>query len=469
MDENEKNLLEIVDMLDEYSTDPVSFVRDVLGGEPTEQQLQLLNAAAIPGSKLSVRSGHGTGKTTSLAWLMIWFLCCFEDVKIPCTAPSAHQLFDALWPEIAKWKKRMNPLFADQLVIMSERIYIKGDEKGRYAVAKTARKENPEALAGLHADNILYIIDEASGVPEEIFETAEGALSTKGARVVMTSNPTRTDGYFYRSHHSDRKFWETFHFSCINSPLVDQDLYVTRMKDRYGEGSSVYQVRVLGNFPESGDDTLIPLSWLEESLDRDVVSTSSTKIAGLDVARFGDDNSALVIRQGGKIIYIEEWGNTDLVTTAGKIEQYYRQGMFDHVCVDAIGLGSGVVDILIDRKVPTIAVNVAESASYKEKYNRLRDELWYLAREFFQDKMCCLPSELKLVKDLISELSIITYEFTVAGKIKVEGKKELKKRLGKKGKSPNLADALCLTFHKGKVIKKITVRRFKQRPSMGWT
>jgi hypothetical protein len=360
----------------------------------------------------------------------------------------------------------MNPVFKDQIEITADRIYIKGAKDFRFAVARTARKENPEALQGFHAPNLMFIIDEASGVAEQIFETAEGALSTKGSRVIMTSNPTRTDGYFHRSQNKERKFWTTLAFNCIDSPLVDEK-YPLQMAERYGIDSAVYRVRVLGEFPETSDDTLIPLSWLEESVDRDIDSPLSDKIAGLDVARFGDDATALLIRQGGKILSIDKWYNLDTMATCGKVVEAYRKQLFDVIHVDVIGLGAGVADRLIELGIPCVPVNVAEATAYKEKFNRLRDELWWEARELFQDKGCSISSDIDLLDELIGELSIITYAFGSNGKIKVEGKAELKKR---GVASPNLADSLCLTLYKGgKVYKRIKVRKFTKSPSVGWT
>jgi hypothetical protein len=122
-----------------------------------------------------------------------------------------------------------------------------------FARAKTARKENPEALAGVHGDFVMYIVDEASGVPEEIFNTAEGALTGDNVLVILISNPTRLIGYFYDSHHKDKESWQTLGFSSIDSPLVDKE-YVSRIISKHGEDSDEYKIRVLGEFPR--EDTM---------------------------------------------------------------------------------------------------------------------------------------------------------------------------------------------------------------------
>jgi hypothetical protein len=222
------------------------------------------------------------------------------------------------------------------------------------------------------------------------------------------------------------------------------------MAKRYGEDSSVYKVRVLGEFPIAGDNNIIPLNLLEEAVGRDVNYDGSAPIAGLDVARFGDDSTAIVVRRGGEIIYADQWHHKDLMSTCGRVaELYFEKKLFSKIYVDSIGLGAGVADRLKELGVPVIAVNVAEQAAYKEKYNRLRDELWFSSRDFFADKNCCIREDLKLKDSLIAELSVITYDYTSSGKLKAESKDELKKRLGKDGMSPNLADAFNLTLCKG--------------------
>jgi hypothetical protein len=376
---------------------------------------------------------------------------------------------DILWPEVHRWREVMQPYFREMIQNSSDKFWIKGYKETQYAVARTARKENPEALQGLHDKNMLFIVDEASGVPEAIFETAEGSLSTPGARILMTSNPTRVDGYFYRSQTSDREYWSTLAFSCTDSPLVD-NLYVERMGKRYGENSSIYKVRVLGEFPETSDDTIIPLNAIEAAVGRDARYDGSMKLAGLDVGRFGDDPSGMIIRQGGEILYADEWYNLDLMEQCGKVMAMYQERKFDRIYVDSIGLGAGVADRLKELSIPVIAVNVSESSAYKEKFNRLRDELWWSTRDFFLENMAVIPEDLNKKNKLIAELSMLKYKFTSSGKIKAEGKDELKARLGADGASPNLADALCLTFvqggrYKGKTLAKPVV----VSPSTGWT
>ena len=209
-------------------------------------------------------------------------------------------------------------------------------------------------MAGFHATNLLYIIDEASRVHEKVFEVAEGALSTPGARVLMTSNPTRLEGYFHRSQTRDRALWTIVHLSCLRAPYVDQ-AWVARMKKKYGKDSSIYRIRVLGDFPKRGADILIPLDLCERAQERweDLRSgkmrwrLAPKTRAGLDVARYGDDASALVIRNGGLILMIDRWYGLSNTELAGRIFALYEDDLFDEIYVDGTGgHGAGVIDIL---------------------------------------------------------------------------------------------------------------------------
>ena len=447
----------MIEKLRSYISDPVLFVREIIHGDPDPDQEAILRAIAVPGARVSVRSGNGCGKTATLAWIVLWFVCLHQDCKVPCTAPSSNQLFDNLWAEISKWRGQMEGYFAANLRQLSDRLEFIGREKTQFAVARTSVKERPEALQGFHATNLLFCLEEASGIPQEIFQVAEGSMSTPGARMIMISNPTRNDGYFYDSHHRDRAKWVTFTLNAENSPRVSKD-EIARKAAKYGKDSNYYRVRVLGEFPLSSDDTMIPLEWVTSAIGRDIIVTQGAhkRIAGLDVARFGDDACALIVRQGPQITFIDQWRQTDLMQTVGKVVMAYRKSqLFDCVAVDMIGMGSGVLDRLKEQSIPCIGVNVADSPTmYPDLYMRMRDQLWWECREWFQKRGCRIDPKLcvanaygeNLGDQLTAELTTIRYKIESSGKIKAEGKDEMKKR----GlDSPNLADSLCLTFAVG--------------------
>lgn len=422
-----------------WKHDPVLFVRQALGAEPQGWQSEALQAL-YEKEKVSLRSGHGVGKTALAAWSILWQMCTYFPLRVPCTAPTSHQLSDVLWSELAMWFKRLDKSLQGYFALSSDMLVLSGAEKESFAVARTARREQPEALQGFHCENMLFVIDEASGIDDSIFEVAEGALSTPGARVLMMGNPTRVSGYFYDSHHRMRNSWHTMKVSCLDSGRVSPK-YVADMKLKYGEDSNVYRVRVLGEFPTANDDAVIPLSWMEEAVSRNM-EPSGDEVWGLDVARFGDDRTALCKRRGNCVPeVVKTWRQKETMQVAGIIHEEYRltRDKPRSINVDVIGIGSGVYDRLVELGLPAVAVNVSESPSSKDRFLRLRDELWYEAREWFESRNCRIVDD----QELIGELCSVKYQIASNGKIRVESKDEMKKR---RLPSPDLADAFILTF-----------------------
>jgi len=421
--------------------DPALFVREVLGADPEVWQVEALQAIA-DGDRVAIKSGHGVGKSCFQSWMVLWFLSTHYPAKIVLTANTSAQLNDVLMSEINKWHRQMKPAFRDQIEVKSDRVELKSAPTESFAACRTSRRENPEALQGFHADNMLFLIDEASGIDDIVFEVASGALSTKGAKQVLTGNPTRTSGYFFDAFNKMRENWTCMTVSCADSTRVDPQ-FIEDMKKQYGEDSSIYGVRVLGEFPKQDDDVLIPLHLVESAVSRDV-DPAGQIVWGLDVARFGADRSCLVKRQGNTVMDdIKVWQGKDLMQLCGIVNAEYMLENDDRrpieIMVDVIGLGAGVVDRLCELGLPARGVNVGESASYKEKYINRRAELWFDMREWFLKRDCKIPND----PTLISELTSPRYQFTSSGKMKMESKDEMKRR----GlRSPDVADALVLTM-----------------------
>lgn len=426
---------------------PALFAEEVLGATPTKQQWQA-SRAIVERRRVSIRSGHGTGKSTFMAWCVLWFLACYFPAKVPATAPTSHQLEDVLWSEIAKWHRVMAiklPAMAAQFEWTSGAFRMRSAPNESFSVARTSRPERPEALQGFHSEHLLFLIDEASGVSDNVFEVAEGALSTEGAFVVMAANPTRQSGYFFDSHHKMRADWAALHWSGLDSPMVSRQ-YVETMLKKYGEHSQVYKVRVLGEFVGAADG-VIPLELCEAAKIREVaVYPSAPLIWGVDVARFGDDSSALARRKGNhQLAPVLEWWGKDTMQTAGIVKAEWDQATErpQAINIDVIGLGAGVVDRLKELGLPAYGVNVSETEATphkdKREFNRLRDQLWWLGREWLEAKDCRMADD----DETIAELTTPSYSILSNGRIKVQTKDELK-ALGIK--SPNRADAWLLTF-----------------------
>ena len=434
-----------VEVLRNWKKNPELFVRQALGVVPEKWQVEALNNIR-DFDRLSIRSGHGVGKSSLMAWIVIWWLLTRYPAKVACTAPTSSQLGDVLWGELSLWHKRLPESFQALLDVKADKVEFTPDAKGSYAVARTARREQPEAFQGYHSEHMLFLVDEASGVDDIIFQVGEGAMASKGAKTLLAGNPTRTSGYFFDTFHKMRSTWKTMKVSCAESTRVPPE-YIEQMAQRYGTDSNIYRVRVLGEFPAVDDDAVISLDLCEQALNRDVEMIDVPIVWGVDVARFGDDSSALAKRQGNyQLEPTRLWKGKDTMQTSGIVAEEYNQSIKkpDAIYIDSIGIGAGVVDRLKELGLPVFGINVSESPAIADKYMRLRDELWFNTRDWLAKRDCCLADD----EALIGELTSPRYAFTSSGKIKVEGKDEMKKR---GVVSPNRADAFNLTFAGGNV------------------
>ena len=426
-----------------YKDDPVLFVKEVLGATPYDYQAEFLDALASGERKMSVRSGHGTGKSTTSSWAMLWYVLLRFPNKVVVTAPTSGQLFDALFAELKRWINELPPQLQVLLTVKSDRVELSAAPAEAFISARTSRAETPEALAGVHSQNVLLVVDEASGVPEKVFEAAAGSMSGHSATTILLSNPTRSSGTFFESQTRLADTWWTRRWSCVESPLVSEE-FVDEMRARYGEDSNAFRIRVLGEFPMADDDTIIPFHLADSAIKRDIEVTPDTKpIWGLDVARFGADKTALCKRYGNVVTEITSWQGLDLMQTVGRVMAEY-EGLSpsmrpSEILVDSIGVGGGVVDRLRELGAPVRGINVGESPAMGNTYMNLRAELWFKTKGWLEDRSCKIPND----DQLLAELTSIRYAFTPGGKMKAESKDDMRKR----GlKSPDLADALCLTM-----------------------
>jgi len=439
---------------------------------------RMWNYRLVRKPRLSIKSGHGVGKTCFLSIIILFVLLTSgDDVKIPVVAAGQDQLRDGLWPELAKWRNHLPEEIRGWVTWQKEKLFITMSPEGAFAVARTASKHKPEALQGIHATTILAVFEEASGVPEETIEASSGALSTEGAAIVAVGNPTRASGYFHRTHtHPEmRALYETMTVSSEDVPRARG--HIEDVIANYGKNSNRYRVRVLGEFPLQDDDTVISLADVIAAKGRHVVRSHVYPIWGVDVARFGDDASTLVRRQGNTLIAVPDvWRNLDGAQVAGRIINEYNKTPNDdkpkRINVDIIGVGTSVYDHLRAAGSPcrniVVGVNVAEAAAIGTEDRNLRSELWFKGRDWFRAKDCCIPHDLAkddderaIIEKLIGELTSVTYDFDENGRRVVERKKDMKKRLGY---SPDIADGFLLTFDGGSFPRAVDDSHRRTRP-----
>lgn len=415
---------------------------------------------------LSVMSGHGTGKDAYASWVVLWFLCCFPFPKIPCTAPTGHQLKDVLWGEISKWLRKSN--VADWLTWQSDKIFF-NEQKGKewFAVARTANprataEEQGETLAGFHERFLLYVIDEASGIPEPVFKPIEGALTGECNIVLMIFNPTRSKGFAVESHRKDRARWVAIRWNSEESELVTKE-QCESMAKKYGRDSNTYRIRVLGLPPSTDEHILIQYDWVMDAVNREIEPLDTdVDVMGFDVGGGGDES--IILPRRGPLTYAVHSCHFD---KSEELTGWALRHLLDfgpkYCMVDNIGVGWGISGNLRSRQTvcEIISVNVSETASEDKRFDSLRDELWWRVREEFENGVISIQDDALL----IAELTTIRFEEKPDGKIKVESKKDMKKR----GiESPNRADALMLTEYFGvDLTRKMQLQKKKKKDLVG--
>ncbi|TKI72633.1 terminase B [Lysinibacillus mangiferihumi] len=442
----------LVNLIDVYWDDPVAFVQDILQVNPDEWQSETLAALATK-PKVSVRSGQGVGKTALEAWSVIWFLCCRPNPKVICTAPTKQQLHDVLWAEIAKWLE--GTLVNNFLKWTKTKVYMIGNEERWFATARTATK--PENIQGFHEDFMLFVVDEASGVADSIMEAILGTLSGAENKLLMCGNPTRTSGVFYDSHHRDRIDYQTLKVSSYDSKRTNKDNIASLLR-KYGRDSDVARVRIFGEFPKGEPDAFISLFEVEKATRRVVyvdddgnldIPYSAVLSIGVDVARFGSDETTIFARIGKKVLGFERFQGQDTMKTAGEAIKKARELMREYsklhctINVDDDGVGGGVTDRLNEVVLEegyNITINRCSNgarANNSESYDDWGTESWAVIKELLEDIE--IPND----DELIAQLTSRKYRVTSKGKIKLERKEDMKRR----GlPSPDRADGLALAF-----------------------
>lgn len=455
---------DLITLIDIYWDDPVAFVQDVLMAEPDDWQAAVLyDIAHHP--LVSVRSGQGVGKTSLEAWTVVWFLCCRPNPKVVCTAPTRQQLHDVLWAEVAKWLE--GSMVKNLLKWTKTKIYMIGHEERWFATARTATK--PENMQGFHEDYMLFVVDEASGVADPIMEAILGTLSGAENKLLMCGNPTRTSGVFYDSHHKDRADYRTHKVSSRNSRRTNKK-NIEMLERKYGRDSDVVRVRVDGEFPRAEPDTFIPLELAEAAAMREVYQEEDGSLdipeaapleIGVDVARFGDDETVIVPRVGLLVPFIRTYTKKDTMETAGWVINLAKELMLKYgrprctIKIDDDGVGGGVTDRIreVVREeglyIDVIDCHNGGKAEDPDHYDNWGTEAWANVRDLLQAGDIQIPND----EDLIAQLSTRKYTVTSKGRIILESKKKMKKR----GlRSPDRADALVLAFAKtGMVVDPI--------------
>lgn len=448
---------------DFWRVNPVEAAKAWFDFTPEDYQGDMLNSLFVKrNERIAAKSAHGVGKTAFLAITGHLFLNFFEHSRLVATAPTMAQLHDQLWPEYAKWHLNMPATLADQWDISGSHIRNKAFPKTWFGVARTSNK--PQNLQGFHGAHILIEVDEGSGVPDNVFETIEGALSEAGdagkfAGLLVKGNPNFNAGEFNKAFTKNSALYDLYTIS--GDPLIHEFIkgqekehgrvyyskrvtqkYRETMEKKYGSDGAIYDVRVRGVFPRQEDKAIIPLQWAQWATmiplpNFDAVADAVDIVC--DVARGGSAETVVgLFRLGHLIAPMRTKAKTSTEQAADMVVEAYMwitaQGLrVGRIIVDEPGVGGGVIDTLNRREYSVTPYHGGESmkedrdgADDVRMFANRRARDWWYVRRLFEQKLRHIEDD----EVLVAQLASVQYEYNVKDKIQVEAKADLKKRLG---------------------------------------
>lgn len=389
----------------------------------------------------AIASGHGIGKSTEVAWIVLWAMSTRPDLCGWVTANTQTQLKSKTWRELAVWHKRaLNGHWFDWTATRFSH-KLRPNTWGIDALPWT--EHNSESFAGLHGRYVLMIMDEASAIADKIWEVAQGAMTTPRAMWLAYGNPTRNTGAFRDCFGKLRHRWRTRQIDSRTCKMTNKTKLAEWVEDN-GEDSDFVRVRIKGEFPRSGTNQLISSGDVEAAraanLGYDEYAYFA-QVIGVDVARFGPDESVITLRQGRYVHYQKSFRGLNNIQVGARVAEAYRDAEnVTAILVDEVGLGGGVVDYLSTAGYPVIGVNAGARADDEKRYVNKRAEMWHRLATWMKGSVE-IPDEPTLADQLVA----LEYMYDMKERIKLERKEDLKDRLPGLG-SPDRAESLALTF-----------------------
>lgn len=391
-----------------YVDNPPLMASELFGFEPTDYQADVMRLVAA-GRDVTWRAGHGVGKTATLAMLVFWYLLTRPYSRVPTTAPTYRQVKDVLWSEIALWFARFP--YREALRLDRTRLSVRGHESEWFAIGVASNR--PQNLEGFHARHILFVGDEAKGIPDPIFDAIDGALTTGGQRL-YTSTPGSRLGRFYESHFGRvSRFFARCHTNGETAQRVSR-AWLDQKREEWGEDSPIYASKIRGEFPVEGDDVLIPVSYIDaaetayELMRREgdddsvepLIPLGPRAVIGCDVARHGHNETVAAYGSVKRIEWIAAVPRGELYETAAWL-RLRRAGWAyrwtdrkgspfgpEHLTraeligVDDTGVGGGVTSDLRRESDPVLPIGFGEAASAagRAMYANLKTEAAFMVR-----------------------------------------------------------------------------------------
>lgn len=417
---------------------------------------------AVDPVRFSIASGHGIGKSALTSWLIHFIMSTRPNAKGVVTSGKYEQLKDKTWSELAKWNKMaINGHWFEYRSSRGNLSYFRTGLKESWAVnGQASTKENADAFAGLHnaRSTPFYIFDEASAVDDAIYEVAEGGLTDGEPMIFLFGNPTKSTGRFADTFGKMRHRWLNKQIDSRTSRMTNKTV-IQQWIDDYGEDSDFARVRIKGQFPRVGDSQFISSEAVEMAMERETEPVDGEPIVmGVDVARFGDDQSVITVRKGRKLIDIRTYREMDLMTMAAMTAEAIDEHKPHAVFVDGAGLGGGVIDRLRQLSYRCIEVQAGSRPMDPEKFVNTRAEMWWKMREWIEH--ADLPQNDQLLYDLTG----IEYGYSEKMQVRLEKKSDMKKR----GlPSPDIGDSLALGFAES-VNPQVRPRGARRKRQINW-
>lgn len=429
--------------------DPLGWIAQALGITTLWERQREIVLAVRDHPLVAVASANAVGKTYVAALLVPLFLEAFSPAYAITTSSSWANVEKALWPCIRRMLRNAR---VDLGGMPLNTQWQRGDLWGAFAVSV----DKPENFGGYRTDNgALIVVDEASALQPEIHEAIMG-LYAGGGRVLMIGNPLRPMGPFYDTFGSDK--WHTFHISAFESPNVVQGRkvipglatmdWIEDMAREWGEDSSTYQARVLGEFPTASEDTVLPFDLIQAAAENESVLAEGDPMLGVDVGRYGSDESGCCTSRNGYVADTDmvTWRKRAVTYTAGRVQELARlagivsrtddpgaKRGYQAIGVDDSGVGGGVTDILRERGYDPIPITNGSAAVNGDRFANWITEAWFEFKKLLTEQRVRIPND----PVLIGQLRERRYGYTADGKLILEGKESLRRR---GGKSPDRAE-----------------------------
>lgn len=429
-----------------YVTDPQAWAEDKLEAFLWSKQREIV-ASVVANRRTAVRSSHGPGKSWLAGLLAAWWIDSHPEgeAMVVTTAPTHRQVHGILWEEIRKQHRK------GQLpgrVLMTDQWYLGDSLIGE---GRKPADHDGDGFQGTHRRYVLVILDEACGVPGNLYTGAESITTNEHCRILAIGNPDDPSSPFAEACRPNSG-WNVIGISTFDTPNFTGETIPEQLVDlmpsrvwqegrlkKWGADSPLYVSKVLGQFPESSEDTLIPLSWIVRAQNNEITPRKfdESKL-GVDVARFGSDRTIVYHYHGGRIRLQLDATKQATTETAGRVANLWKTLRTTDINVDGVGVGAGVVDMLDEDGYPVNDMQAGGGSSEPERFLNARAEWYWILRTMFERDLVDLDPE---DEELASQLSSIRYKHTRRGQIQIESKDDMKKR---GMPSPDRADAVML-------------------------